>query len=134
MTRPRLDAGLDDRARPGRDRADGLANALLGKLHQLPADAPNAVLVAIEGPTPPRDAVAGAMRALRQRADRRDDLFFAGRGFAATREFHLYYRRLSALFVASRGGAGALSWSNGEARRQLPDGAVPACLSCLGRL
>jgi hypothetical protein len=127
VTRPRLDAG----DRPGRDRAGAVASALLGKLRQLPADAPNAVLVALDDPPPADDEVAGAVRSLRQRADRRDDLFFAGRGFADAREFHLYYRRLSALFVAGRAGAGARAWSNGEARRPLPDGALTACLTCL---
>jgi hypothetical protein len=128
VTRPRLDEG----DRPGRDRADGLASALLGKLRQLPADAPNAVLIALDGPLLAQDEVAAAMRSLKLRADRRDDLFFAGRGLADAREFHLYYRRLSALFVTSRSGAGARAWSNPEARRQLPEGALTACLACLG--
>lgn len=127
VTRPRL----EDRIRPGRGRADGVAGALLGKLRQLPANEPNAVLVALDGPTPTQDEVAIAMRSLRQRANRRDDAFFRGRGFADARQFHLHYLRLSALFVAGRGGADEWAWSNAEARRQLPDGAMTACLSCL---
>jgi hypothetical protein len=129
VTRPRLDEG--DRIR--RDRADGLASALLGKLRQLPADAPNAVLVAIEGLPPSQDDLDITMRSLRQRANRRDDVFFSGRGYADARDFHLRYLRLSALFVASRGGGSARAWSNAEARRQLPDGALTACLGCLAR-
>jgi hypothetical protein len=125
VTRRRLDAAL---AGP-----DGLANAVLGKLRQLPADAPNVVLIAIDGPAASGAEVAAAMRALKQRADRRDDLFFASRGFAAAREFVLCYLRLSAVLVVSGGGAGAQSWSNPEARRQLPEGAVAACLDCLGQ-
>jgi hypothetical protein len=127
VTRPRLDEG----DRPGRARAEGLASALLGKLRQLPSDAPNAVLLAIDGPAPSQDEVDVPMRALRQRANRRDDAFFCGRGFADARDFHLHYLRLSALLVAGRGGAGARAWSNAEARRQLPDGALTACLGCL---
>jgi hypothetical protein len=124
VTRPRLDEG-------DRDRTEGLASALLVKLRQLPADAPNAVLVAIDAEPPSQDEIATAMRSLRQRANRRDDVFFSGRGFADARDFHRHYRRLGALFVASRGGTGARAWSNAEARRQLPDGALTACLGCL---
>jgi hypothetical protein len=127
VTRPRL----DEADRPGRDRAAGLAGAMLGKLHQLPANAPNAIVVVLDGPLPTADEVASAMRSLRQRANSRDDAFFRGRGFADARQFHLQYQRLSALFAASRGGAGARAWSNAEARRQLPDGALTACLECL---
>jgi hypothetical protein len=125
VTRPRLDGGPIG--------PDGLANAVLGKLRQLPPDAPNVLLVAVDGAAPPADEVAAAMRALKRRADGRDDPFFAGRGFAAAREFVLYYLRLSAVLVASRGGAGAQVWSNPEARRPLPAGAAPACLACLGQ-
>jgi hypothetical protein len=116
---------------PGREGVDWLASALLGKLRQLPADAPNAVLVAVDGPPVAREQVATAARSLKQRADRRDDRFFAARGFAAARELHLYYRRLGTVFVVGRDGLSALSWSNGEARRPLPDGAEAACLGCL---
>ena len=117
VTRPRLE----------RDHADRLGIALLGKLRQLPADAPNAVLLAIDGPPPSQDDLALAMRSLRQRANNRDDAFFSGRGFADARDFHGRFLRLGALFVAARGGAGARAWSNSEARRQLPDGALTAC-------
>lgn len=127
VTRPRLDDG----DRPDRDRADGVAIALLGKLRQLPADAPNAVLVTIDRPPPSQDELAAAIRSLRRRADRRDDSFFRGHGFVDARHFHHHYRRLGALFVASRGGAGARAWSNAEARHQLPDGALTTCLGCL---
>jgi hypothetical protein len=126
VTRLRLDEG----DRTGGDRTGGLGSALLRKLHQLPADAPNAVLVALDGPPPGEDEVATAMRSLRRRADRRDDVFFKRHGFADASRFHLHYRRLSALFVMSRG-AGARAWSNAEALRQLPDGALNACLGCL---
>jgi hypothetical protein len=119
------------RPRPDREHADRLGIALLGKLRQLPADAANAVLVAIDGALPSEDEVASAMRSLRQRANRRDDAFFSGRGFADARDFHARFLRLGALFVAARGGAGARAWSNAEARRQLPDGALTACLGCL---
>ncbi|MGH2472705.1 MAG: hypothetical protein ACRDG6_09925 [Candidatus Limnocylindria bacterium] len=129
VTRPRL----DESDRPGRERANGIASALLGKLRQLPADAPNAVLVAVDGRPPIQDEVAAAIGSFRQRANRRDDIFFSGRGFANARHFHLQYLRLGALFVASRRGAGAWAWSNAEARRQLPDGALAACLGCLVR-
>jgi hypothetical protein len=127
VTRPRL----EDRIRPDRDRAGGVAGALLGKLRQLPANEPNAVLVALDGPTPTKDEVAIAMRSLRQRANRRDEGFFRGRGFADARDFHLHYLRLGALFVAGRRGGAEWAWSNPEARRPLPDGALTACLKCL---
>jgi hypothetical protein len=123
VTRPRLE----------RDHADRLGTALLGKLRQLPNDAPNAVVLAFDGPAPSQDELASAMRSLRQRANRRDDAFFSGRGYAGARDFHGRFLRLGALFVAARGGAGARAWSNAEARRQLPDGALTACLGCLAR-
>jgi hypothetical protein len=128
VTRPRL----DEDERPAPQRADLVATAMLRKLRQLPGDAPNAVLVAIAGPIPSQDDIVAAMRSLKLRADRRDDAYFRGRGFADARQFHLRRRRLGALLVASTGGTDARAWANPEAQRPLPDGALSACLICLG--
>lgn len=122
VTRPRPRTGEAD-------RGTAIAHALLGKLRQLPAGAPNALFVAT-GLAASDDEVGATMRALKVRADRRDEQFFAGRGLS-TSDFQLFHRRLAVLVVASASGSGAHAWSNPEARRRLPDGAAAACLACL---
>ena len=117
------------RRRPGEaDNGATIANVLLGKLRQFPADAPNALLVAT-GLAASADDVATAMRALKLRADRREEEFFAPRRLSMS-EFQAFYRRLAVIFVASASGPGVCAWSNPEARRRLPDGAAAACVAC----
>ncbi|MGH2607776.1 MAG: hypothetical protein ACRDHF_01695 [Tepidiformaceae bacterium] len=110
-------------------RTAAIVNAVVGKLSQLPAEAPNALLVAT-GLALSADEIAVTMRGLKMRADRRDEQLFAGRGLSPD-EFQGLYRRLTVVLVANAIGPGAYAWSNPEARRRLPDGAAAACLACL---
>jgi len=80
----------------------GAAGPLLAKLQQLPPSVPNALLVAIEGTTADTLDVAAATRALRSRADAKDEAFFVDRGFEGTRDFYERYLRLGAVFVVVR--------------------------------
>jgi hypothetical protein len=114
--------------------AGGLAGALLAKLRQLPPSAANAILVAIDGKTADALDADAATRALRSRADAKDEAFFTTRGFAGTRAFYERYLRLSAVFVsaeAASGDARATLWFNRSARIAMPEPAARACLSCL---
>ncbi len=111
--------------------ASGYSGPLLAKLRQLPPRAPNAVLVAIEGDSAETLDVAAATRALRARADAKDEAFFASRGFDGTRGFYQQYLRLGAVLVWCEDGAGdarAALWSNRSARIALPERAARACL------
>ena len=110
------------------------AGPLLAKLRQLPPSAPNGVLLAIEGVTAAAFDVAAAARALRARADAKDDDFFTRRGFAGTRGFYDRYLRLGAVLVwceDATGEARAALWTNPSARIAVPDRAAQACLACL---
>jgi hypothetical protein len=105
--------------------------SLLAKLRQLPPRVPNALLVAIDGPTAEALDVAGAARALRSRADAKDESFFADRGFEGTRGFYERFLRLSAVLVWCEGAPGdarAALWINGSARIPMPERAARACL------
>lgn len=118
--------------------ADGTIHAppILAKLRQLPPSMPNAVLVALDGPRDDAQAldVAAATRALRARADAKDEAYFASRGFDGTRGFYRRYLRLGAVFVwredASVGGR-VTTWTNASARIALPERAARACVACL---
>jgi hypothetical protein len=95
---------------------------------------PNAVLVAIEGDSAEAFDVGAATQALRARADRKDEAFFASRGFDGTRGFYERYLRLGAVLVWCEGAAGdarAALWTNRSARIALPERAMRACLVCL---
>ena len=107
---------------------------LLPKLRQLPPGVPNALLIAIDADDAAAFDVAGATRALRARADRKDEAFFSGRGFRGTRDFYDRFLRLGAVLVWSEeavGDARATLWTNRSARIALPPRAARACLACL---
>lgn len=107
---------------------------LLAKLRQLPPSVANAVVVAIEGDTAAALDVGAATRALRSRADAKDEAFFTRRGFEGTRGFYERYLRLGAVFVwceEATGDARATLWTNPSARIVLPERASRACLNHL---
>jgi len=118
VTRPRGGSGEGATAGP-----------LLGKLRQLPVDAPNAILLA-GGLASSAGEVESMMRALKLRADRGDDEFFGARGLSAS-EFQNMHRRMALLMVGRSEGDGVHVWRNPEARRPLPDGADNACVAAL---
>ena len=101
---------------------------------------PNAVLIAIEGETAEALDVTAATRAVRARADAKDEAFFVARGFDGTRAFYERYLRLGAVLVACEGAVGdagavdearATLWINRSARIAVPAPAARACLACL---
>jgi hypothetical protein len=116
---------------------------LLAKLRQLPPSVPNAVLIAIDRDGTDAVDVEAAVRALRARADTKDEGFFAGRGFEGSRGFYERFLRLGAVFVlgeaaaepaAAEGGireGRASLWVNRSARIELPPRAARACLLAL---
>jgi len=107
---------------------------LLAKLRQLPPSAPNAVLVAIEGPIAEALDVEAATRALRSRADAKDEAFFVRRGFEGTRDFYERYLRLGAVLVWCEGATGeerVALWTNRSARIPLPERDIRAVVRCL---
>jgi hypothetical protein len=114
--------------------AAGGGGQLLAKLRQLPPSMPNIVLIAIETDGAQAFDVVAATRALRARADARDDAFFIGRGFDGARGFYQRYLRLGAVLVWCEGAEGddrAALWSNGSARIAVPERAARACVTCL---
>jgi hypothetical protein len=116
-----------------RPDASAAGGPILAKLQQLPPSVPNALLVAIEGTTAETLDVATATRALRSRADAKDEAFFVDRGFDGTRDFYERYLRLGAVFVWSEGAPGdarATLWTNSSARIALPERVARACLAC----
>jgi hypothetical protein len=107
---------------------------LLAKLRQLPPSAPNALVLAIEGDTLAALDVDAAVRALRARADAKDEAFFKPRGFESARSFYDRFLRLGGVIAWSEDTTAdtrATLWVNRSARIPLPDGAARACLRCL---
>ena len=104
---------------------------LLAKLRQLPPSVPNAVLVAIGGSTAAALDVDGATKALRARADAKDEAFFIRRGFEGTRGFYDRYLRLGGVVTWCEGAVGdarAGLWINRSARIHLPKRDIRAVL------
>lgn len=120
------------RPRPQRS-APALGGPLLAKLRQLPPSVPNAVVLAIQGDDADAFDVAGTIRALRARADAKDEDYVSGRGLDGTRGFHQRYLRLGGVLVWCEGAAGARTalWTNRSARMALPSAAVQASVICL---
>jgi hypothetical protein len=111
-----------------------LALPILAKLRQLPPSVPNVLVVALPADSTHPPDVEGAVRALRARADRKDEAFFAGRGFASSRAFYERFLRLGGV-VAWREAAvrtdRASSWLNRSARIALPARAAEAIAALL---
>lgn len=106
---------------------------LLVKLRQLPPSVPNVVLVASDRPASDID-VAGSVRALRDRADAKDDDFFARRGLESARGFYERFLRLSAVVNWCDEAVGverAMLWTNPSARIPLPERAARASIDRL---
>jgi len=104
----------------GDDVAPGdarIANVVAGKLRQLPADLPNALIIST-ALSLTEDALVGAMRLLKSNADR-------------IRDLHAKYLRLGGIFAVSD--SSAVFLPNREARQPLPKDAIGACLAALSR-
>jgi len=114
--------------------AAAIAGVVLGKLRQLPPSVPNLLVIAVEGAAADEVGVGDAIRALRRRADRKDDPYFAFRGVDGTRMFHERFLRLGGVIVWCESAAGdrrADSWVNGSARIAVPDATMRAVLARL---
>jgi hypothetical protein len=108
--------------------------ALLAKLRQLPPAIPNVVLLAIDGRDAAAYDVAEAIRALRARADAKDEALFTSRGFAGTRAFYERFLRLGAVITWAEqadGEARAAAWTNPSSRTPMPPRAAHAVLAAL---
>ncbi|MFL5644863.1 MAG: hypothetical protein ACJ77V_03865 [Chloroflexota bacterium] len=114
--------------------AVGTGNAVMAKLRQLTPSTPNVLLLSIDADTAAGVDVRAATRALRARADAKDEPFFTGRGFDGSRGFYDRFLRLSAVLIwceRATGEARASLWGNRSARIALPDQVARACLACL---
>ena len=126
---------LEITRRRGTPDPSGIGSTVLAKLRQLPPSVPNALLIAIDADQAHAVDVAGLARAIRARADAKDEAFFTERGFDGTRGFYERYLRLGAVFVraeAAASDARATVWTNGSARIAMPETAARAALACLG--
>lgn len=113
---------------------EGLGATLLVKLRQLPPSVANVILIV--GPNAaalPVD-VGTAVRAIRARADAKDEPYFARRSFASTRQFYDRFLRLGAVLVwnASPDDLPRTTlWRNGSARIAVPERAIAAVQASL---
>jgi hypothetical protein len=114
--------------------AAGLGSTLLAKLRQLPPSFPNALVVSIGGDSAAALDVVGATRALRLRADAKDEAFFVRAGFSDTRDFYQRYLRLGGVIAwceDANGDARQELWTNASARMALPERATRAISEAL---
>jgi hypothetical protein len=102
-----------------------LGDVLCEKLRQMPAGAVNVLLVGVDGGTAGAVDCAGTVRQLVQRAEAKEDAYFAARGFRDARDFLRALQRLSAVVVragwAVAATATAALWLNPLAKHPLPD-------------
>jgi hypothetical protein len=102
-----------------------LGDVLAEKLRQMPAGAVNVLLVGVDGGAAGDLDCAATTRHLVQRAEAKEDAFFAQRGFRDARDFLRALQRLSAVVV--RAGwddpvtTTASLWHNPLAKHPLPD-------------
>jgi hypothetical protein len=118
----------------GQRGATSIGAAIVAKLHQLPPSVPNAVLIATDGIRADADEVAVAIRALRARADEKDEAYFTTRGLDGARGFYQRFLRLGGVLMWCEGADGdarAAAWINPSARIAVPEPALRACLLAL---
>ncbi len=106
----------------------------LGKLRQLPPGVANVLVVGIEGARADALDVASSVRAVRARADARDEAYLEARGVAGSRAFYDRFLRLGAVIAFAEDAAGderASVWRNPSARIRVPEPVLRACLAGL---
>lgn len=113
-------------AAEAQDRSGKLAALVCGKLGQLVAGAANLLVIVSDSGRYSGEEVAGAVRLLRQRADAKDDAFFAFRGLASARELHQQLLLLGGVLVAAPATGHNDHWAQPAARRALPPDLVRA--------
>ena len=127
------DVGSDPAPRDPGPSVARLATVIAGKLRQLPGDSPNALVIAAQGLALDEAGLVAAVRLLKLHADRKDDAFFARRGFKDARAFYAQYLQLGGIVLldAATAPARARFSPNREARQPLPQEAVTALMRCL---
>ena len=127
VTRLRARADMDEDSGVAR-----LATVIAGKLRQLPAEVPNALVITAHGQALSNETIGGAARLLKLRTETRDDTFFDRRGLRNSRELHAQYLRLSGVFGLDEATTPhTLAFvPNREARHPLPAEAVAALSAC----
>lgn len=104
------------------------ADVIALKLFQMPTGQPNVIVVATSAEQCPDFDLPGMLRELRALAERKDDAFFAQRGWPTARDFLRQFARLSALVWWNgwddAAGGRWLMWQNAQARHPLPNEAV----------
>lgn len=103
-----LEAGGDPEARAAR-----LVYVLVDKVRQMPPSIVNLLWLSGDGPAA-EDDLSAAATTLRQLAERKDDAFFARRGFDGAADFLAHYHRLSGVILRRAGGIAL--WLNPTAR------------------
>ena len=112
----------------------GIGRAVLAKLRQLPPSVPNMLLLSTEATDTDPHAVDAAAKALRARADARDDAFFARHGLPGGRGFYDRFLRLGAVLLWAEHASGddrLRLWINASARIESPPRAVRAIVARL---
>jgi len=111
-----------------------VAGVVLGKLRQLPPSVPNLLVIAVQDVAADDVGVGDAVRALRTRADTKDDAYFAFRGIDGARAFYERFLRLGGVIVwceTAMGDARAAWWANGSTRIAVPEAETRALLARL---
>ena len=99
--------------------ASKLVYALCAKLEQFPPGMINVLVLDADDSAYGEDDLAGALRLIQERAERKDDEFFTRRGFLGARDFHKHYGRLSAIRLVTPDGRPVLRHVP-QARHPLP--------------
>jgi hypothetical protein len=101
-----------------------LINTVCEKIGQLPPSVINLLALGDSGPAGVSCDVALALKLLKERADGKDDSFFARRGFISARDFLKQYSRLSGILVCDASDMIAAArptlWLNAQARHAIP--------------
>jgi len=79
-----------------------LAVVVAAKVHQLPSEVPNALVITGRGLAVTEEDLSAATRQLKQRTDARDDAFFAARGLRDARQFYAQFVLLAGDHVFRR--------------------------------
>jgi hypothetical protein len=96
-----------------------LTGTLTAKLAQLPPSMMNVLVLAADGAEYGEDDLASGLRMLQERVERKDDEYFARRGFLGARDFVRHYSRLSAIRLVTPGAPPVLRLLP-QARHPLP--------------
>lgn len=98
-----------------------LIGVVCHKLGQLMPEEINVLVISSEEGAPTPDDVAGAMKRLKERVERRDIELLSRFGYAGPAPFFKHFQWLSGILVWRGGGV----WANPQARRAVPAEVVP---------